>query len=77
MVGKKSRSFLGFLILILALFSIIKKEGLWLQVLRFYNSVFFLFGHTHGMWKFPGQESNSHQSINLSQSNDKAGSFNC
>ena len=35
-------------------------------------SSFFLFGHAHGMWKFPGQGSNLHHSSNPSCFSDNA-----
>ena len=37
--------------------------------------LFFSFGCTHGMWKFPGQGSNQHHSSNLSHSSDNTGSL--
>ena len=39
--------------------------------------VWLIWGHTYGMWKFPGQESNLHHSCNMCHSCAKARSLTC
>ena len=36
------------------------------------SSVFFFFGHTHSVWKFPGQVLNLHHSSDSSHSNNRS-----
>ena len=43
--------------------------------LYLFHSFFFFFGHTHSMWKFPGQGWNLYHSSNWSHSRDNAGSL--
>ena len=51
---------------------------LWIYLLQIYNFLkilflFIFFDHTHGIWKFPGHESNLCHSNDLSSYRDKAG----
>ena len=47
------------------------------QALYLSTASFFLFGHTHGMWTFPGQGSNPCHNSNPSCCSDNAGSLTC
>ena len=52
---------------------------LFILALKFFfesMNFFFFFGHTWGMWKFPGQRSNSCHSSHLSHCSDNTASIN-
>lgn len=49
-------------------------KGQWASVCKW---VLFVFGHTCGMWKFPGQRSELGHSIHPSWFSDDAGSLTC